>query len=405
MDTRKNIEKQKFLGMKGMVFFITLTNMFVPLSTDLYLPALPTMSQYFNVSGSLVNLTLVGFFFFFAVGTLLFGPLSDKYGRRIILLVGSGLYSLMSLTCALAPNVYVMIFARVFQGIGAGALIAVSMALVKDCFVGRRRDSILAVVQSFAGVAPMIAPVLGAFLLKFTDWRGSFFVLTAAGASVFVLSLLYQETLEKEDRVSESTMATIGKLVTVGKNPGFLVPCLIFSLYNFAFMGYISMSSYIYVDQFELSEQLYSYFFAANAFLSLLGPMAYVKFCAIVNKVRLAYTCFAIYAVCGLSLIFLGQLTPFLFWLSFAPFSFLGSLTRPFSSGLLLDQQKGDTGSASSLINGVATIFGSLGMMGISLWSNHILGLGEIIFASGTLSLIGWFMLMRSKVKVVGIKD
>ena len=119
MDTRKNIEKQKFLGMKGMVFFITLTNMFVPLSTDLYLPALPTMSQYFNVSGSLVNLTLVGFFFFFAVGTLLFGPLSDKYGRRIILLVGSGLYSLMSLTCALAPNVYVMIFARVFQGIGA----------------------------------------------------------------------------------------------------------------------------------------------------------------------------------------------------------------------------------------------------------------------------------------------
>lgn len=405
MDTKSNIEKQKFLGFKGMVFFITLTNMFVPLSTDLYLPALPTMSQYFGVSGSLVNLTLVGFFFFFAVGTLLFGPLSDKYGRKRILLVGSGLYSLMSLICALAPNVYVMIFARIFQGIGAGALISVSMALIKDCFVGRRRESILAVVQSFSGVAPMIAPVLGAFLLRFTDWRGAFFVLTAAGAAVFLLSLLYQETLEPEDRVSESTVATVGKLITVGKNKGFLVPCLIFSLYNFAFMGYISISSYIYVDQFGLSEQTYSYFFAANALVSLMGPMAYVKFCANVNKVRLAYTCFAIYVVCGCSLIFLGQLAPALFWLSFAPFSFLGSLTRPFSSSLLLDQQKGDTGSASSLINGVATIFGSAGMMGISLWSNHILGLGEIILTSGLLSLVGWALLMRSKVTVVGIKD
>lgn len=405
MDTKSNIEKQKFLGFKGMLFFITLTNMFVPLSTDLYLPALPTMSQYFGVSGSLVNLTLVGFFFFFAVGTLLFGPLSDKYGRKRILLVGSGLYSLMSLICALAPNVYVMIFARIFQGIGAGALISVSMALIKDCFVGRRRESILAVVQSFSGVAPMIAPVLGAFLLRFTDWRGAFFVLTAAGAAVFLLSLLYQETLEPEDRVSESTVATVGKLITVGKNKGFLVPCLIFSLYNFAFMGYISMSSYIYVDQFGLSEQTYSYFFAANALVSLMGPMAYVKFCANVNKVRLAYTCFVIYVVCGCSLIFLGQLAPALFWLSFAPFSFLGSLTRPFSSSLLLDQQKGDTGSASSLINGVATIFGSAGMMGISLWSNHILGLGEIILASGLLSLVGWALLMRSKVTVVGIKD
>lgn len=405
MDTRNNIEKQKFLGMKGLVFFIILTNMFVPLSTDLYLPALPTMSEYFNVSGSLVNLTLVGFFFFFAVGTLLFGPLSDKYGRRIILLVGSALYTVMSLTCAVSPNVYIMIFARVFQGVGAGALIAVSMALVKDCFVGRRRDSILAMVQSFGGLAPMLAPVLGAFLLKFTSWRGAFFVLTAAGATVFILSLLYQETLEKEDRTGESTMATIGKLVIVGKNPGFIVPCLIFSLYNFAFMGYISMSAYIYENQFGLSEQLYSYFFAANAFLSLLGPMAYVKICGNMNKVKLAYMCFVMYIVCGTALIVVGQLTPFLFWISFAPFSFLGSLTRPFSSGLLLDQQKGDTGSASSLINGVATIFGSVGMMGISLWSNHVLGLGEIILATGAMSVVGWTLLMRSKVKVVGIKD
>ncbi|MDO4280336.1 MAG: Bcr/CflA family efflux MFS transporter [Peptococcaceae bacterium] len=405
MSTINNIEKQKFLGMKGMVFFITLMNMFIPLSTDLYLPALPTMSAYFGVSASLVNLTLVGFFFFFAVGTLICGPFSDKYGRRRVLLVGSALYTATSALCAISPNVYIMIIARILQGIGAGAMIAVSMALIKDCFVGRRRESILAVVQSFSGVAPMIAPVLGAFLLRITSWRGAFVVLTVAGAACFLLSFLYQETLDEEDRVAESTLATLGKLVVVGKNAGFLVPCLIFSLYNVAFMGYIAVSSYIYVDQFGLSAQMYSYFFAANALLSLAGPMIYVKFFSRSDKKKLPLVCFIAYIFCGAALLTVGQLAPAVFWLCFAPFSLLGSLTRPFSSNMLLDQQKGDTGSASSLINGIITVFGSGGMMGITLWANHITGLGTMILAAGILSAIGWILLMRSSVTVVGVKE
>lgn len=404
MNAKQNIAKQKYLGKTGMIIFITLANMFIPLSTDLYLPALPTMSTYFGVSTTLTNLTLVSFFFFFAVGTLFWGPMSDKYGRKKVLIIGSTLYVAASAICALSFTVYMMIAARVVQGIGAGAIIAVSTALIKDCFSGEQRTTILALVQSVAGVAPMIAPVLGAILLVFTDWRGSFVVLTIAGILCLLLSLLYQETLSGEERYEGSIWGSLGRLVTVGKNIGFIVPCMIFSLYNLSFMGYIALSSYIYVDFFGLTEQVYSYFFAANAALSMIGPMLYVRFMTGFNKKKFAMTCFAIYALCGVFLILLGEKAPVLFWLGFAPFSLAGTISRPFGTNIMLDQQSGDTGSASSLINGISTIFGSIGMVCASMWSNIVGGLGIMICTTGIVSIIGWTLLMRSAVPCRGVK-
>ena len=404
MSAQENVAKQKHLGKTGLVLFITLMNMFIPLSTDLYLPALPSMGDAFSVPVALVNLTLVAFFFFYAVGTLFWGPMSDKYGRRIILLVGSSMYAIASLACALAPNVYILIAARVFQGIGAGAITAVSMALIKDCYSGKQRESILAIVQTIAGVAPMAAPVIGAILLQFTDWRGSFWLLTLAGLVCLVLSVLYQETLPANEKYEGSVFGAIGRLGTVGKNVSFMIPCLIFSLYNLAFMGYISMSSYIYVEYFGLSEQMYSYFFAANAGLTMVGPMLYVKVLSNMNKKKFATICFVVYIICGAAIVTIGGLQPILFWLGFLPFSLIGAIMRPFSTNIMLEQQDGDTGSASSLINGVATVFGSVGMMVAAMFSNAVFGLGAIIFATGVVSVVGWFLLMKSSIPCHGVK-
>lgn len=404
MSEQNNIQKQKYLGKTGLVLFITLMNMFIPLSTDLYLPALPSMSEVFGVPTALTNLTLVSFFFFYAVGTLFWGPMSDKYGRKKILNVGSAIYATASMLCATAPNVYVLIAARVAQGIGAGAITSVSMALIKDCYSGKTRESILAIVQTVAGLAPMLAPVVGAFLLNFTDWRGSFWLLTIAGIACLILSVLYQETLPEDEKYEGSVLGAIGRLFAVGRNVSFIVPCLLFSLYNLAFMGYISMSSYIYVEYFGLSEQTYSYFFAANAGLSMIGPMLYVRLLSNANKKKFAAVCFVVYAVCGAGIVFFGGLHPALFWLGFAPFSLMGTITRPFSTNILLDQQKGDTGSASSLIGGVATVFGSIGMVTASLFSDTVFGLGLIIFVIGLSSLVGWVLLMKSNLPLNGVK-
>lgn len=133
---------QKYLGEKGLIALITFLSAFVPLSTDLYLPALPGMAKYFNVSADLTNLTLILFFAFFAAGTLLWGPLSDKYGRKPILFIGLSIYSAASMGCVCSWNIHSLIAFRIFQAIGGSGAVAVAMAMIKDVYDSRSREPI-----------------------------------------------------------------------------------------------------------------------------------------------------------------------------------------------------------------------------------------------------------------------
>ena len=119
---------------------------FPALSTDLYLPALPSMSEQLNCSVALVNLSLVVFFIFVSTSSIIWGPLSDKYGRKRILLIGVPLYVLSSFFCVLSQSVFQLIAARIFQAIGGGAAMAVNLAIVKDVFPGKKRERTLAFV-------------------------------------------------------------------------------------------------------------------------------------------------------------------------------------------------------------------------------------------------------------------
>lgn len=398
--------RQKYLGSTGVVAFIALMNMFIPLSTDLYLPALPKMSQYFQSNPAVTNLTLSIFFIFYAAGILFWGPLSDKYGRKPILLLGNGIYIASTIACALSTNVYALIMARAVQGIGAGAITTVSVAMVKDCFTGKKRESILAIIQSISGIAPMIAPIIGAFLLTFSSWRGSFWTLAAIGVINLALTLLYQESLQENERYKGTLPGSMGRLLVVARNRSFFFPTLIFSLLALPFMGYIAVSSYIYVDAFGLSEQVYSYFFAANALVSILGPFLYVRLFSQMNKKVFATCCFVAAAASGVLVMTIGTRSPALFLLSFVWMSLSFTATRPFSMSILFRQQQGDTGSVSSIINTVTTVFGSIGMAVASVaWGNIVIGLGVLITAMALISLAGWHLFLRSSLPFHGVKE
>ncbi|CVK32176.1 membrane protein of unknown function [Methanoculleus bourgensis] len=129
---------QKYLGDRGLVVLIALLSAFVPLSTDLYLPALPGMGDYFGVSAGLTNLTLILFFLFFSLGLLFWGPLSDKYGRRPVLLAGLALYIAASIGCAASLAIWHLIAFRILQAVGGSAAAAVATAMVKDSTTGGR---------------------------------------------------------------------------------------------------------------------------------------------------------------------------------------------------------------------------------------------------------------------------
>ncbi|MBC3804304.1 Bcr/CflA family efflux MFS transporter [Acetobacterium fimetarium] len=398
--------KQTYLGHKGLVAFMALMNMFIPLSTDMYLPALPSMNSYFGSSSTITNLTLSAFFLFYAVGILFWGPLSDKYGRKPILLVGSIIYAASSIACALSVNIYFLIIARILQGIGAGGITSVSMAIVKDAYSGKKRESVLAICQTIAGLAPMIAPIIGGLILRFSDWRGSFWTLALISLVNLGFSVLFQETLKDEDRYNGTLFGSIGRLIVVSKNKSFIVPALIFSISSLPFMGYIAVSSYIYVDYFGLSAQVYSYFFAANALLSIVGPYIYVKFLSNMDKKLFASMIMAISTLSGVLVMTLGTLTPMLFWVSFLLMSLAGTVIRPFSTNLLLDQQENDTGSASSVIGTLFTILGSVGMSLASIpWGNIVFGLGIIITVFSLLSLLSWNVFMKSNIPCLGVKN
>ena len=142
------MKKQKYLSVGGMIIYLTFIGAFIPLSTDLYLPALPEMGNYFSASEFLVGLTLTIFFFVFAISMILFGPMADKFGRRPVLIFGTAIYTAASLACAEASSIYSLLVGRFFQAVGSGAIITIETALIKDCFRGKIMRKILAITQA-----------------------------------------------------------------------------------------------------------------------------------------------------------------------------------------------------------------------------------------------------------------
>lgn len=399
------LKSQKYLGARGLILFISLMGMFIPLSIDMYLPAMPSMAQYFHTTAAMINLTLIAFFIFFAVGIIVFGPLSDKYGRKSILIGGFLLYIAGSIACALALSVNQLILFRVIQGVGAGNITAIATALIKDCFSGKMKSKVLAAVQVMGVLAPMVAPLVGAAILQVGDWRDTFWVLALTGLIGLFIALMFQESLSQEERYHGSLAGSLYRLFVVGKNIGFSWFLCIVALLSAPYMAYIATSSYIYEMVFSLNEQSYSYFFAANSAFAVLGPIIYIRCVGHISPRCFLGACFGIALASGVSLFAWGSLSPWLFLISFLPFTLIEGAIRPFSTDILLDQQKEDIGSASSLINAVHTILGSIGMvMGTLGWHSIIDGLGIIIISATSLAVIMWFLLLGSRIKVLGLK-
>ena len=270
---------QKHLGMAGMIFFVIIADMCVPLSTDMYLPAMPTMTGHLtSATDALVKSTVTVFFLFYALGMLIWGPLSDKYGRKKPLLAGLLLYSAATLLCGIAVNIYVLILGRILQGLGAASITAISYAMINDSFTGKTKETVLAIAQTLSGFGPVLAPVVGSWVLLFTSWRGGFFVLLGFGMIGIILTLLYEETVYEEERFQGSVFSTFGQLGVVLKNKAFTSIVAIYAILLLPLYAYLNLSSYIYVNQFGCTEQVYSYYHAAAALLSMVGPALYIKF-------------------------------------------------------------------------------------------------------------------------------
>lgn len=388
---------QKYLSAPLLVGFITFMNMFIPLSTDLYLPAMPEMGEYFGADSFLVGLTLSAFFVMFAVSIVFFGPVSDKYGRRNVLIASTILYTLASLACALAEDIYLLIGGRIIQAFGAGAIITVATALIKECFSGRLMTKILAISQALGVIAPMCAPIIGGFLLTFTSWHGAFWLLTGLGVINLGLAFLLTETLPPEKRYQGGLASSFSLLTRLLKFKRFMLLLLMFSLLAAPYMAYLAVSSFVYIEAFGLSAQEYSYFFAVNSAAAILGPMLYLRLKGRFTNDKLIFLSFAVALLSGGAVLLGGKFGAFFFLLSFLPFTIIESMARPFSMDILLREADKNIGTAAAMINFVHTFLGSIGMLAGTLpWPDFIAGLGLIMLVFTVLGIVLWRTLPKS---------
>ncbi|MEZ9265610.1 multidrug effflux MFS transporter [Vibrio splendidus] len=378
-----------------MLFFLVIISAFPPLTIDLYLPALPQMVEVFNTDRSMVNLTLSSYFVTYAIGLLFWGPLSEKLGRKPILLIGLAGYMVASILCSMTNSIEQLIGARVFQAFAGSAITVIATAIVKDLYDGREREKIMATIMSLVIIAPMVAPVFGAFLLKIASWRMMFVTLAIFGAFASVLACCYRETLE--NKYQGSIFRSWGRMGVVMKNRSFVKLLVIFSIIPMALMGFLAAGSYIYIDHFGLTEQQFSYAFAFNALCASFGPTIYMKLSYRMPVQKVISGCFALLALAGIFTLTIGDLSPWFFMFIAAPATLMAIIMRVPGTNLMLNQQDHDTGSAVALIQFFSMICGSLGMVLVSIRPESLIeNLGFIQLSVGTLGGLMWLM-VRNK--------
>jgi len=239
-----------------------------PLVTDLYLPALPDLARSLGSSEATAQATLSVSLVGLALGQLVAGPLSDRIGRLRPLRWGVLLLAVTSFLCAVAPTMPVLLGLRLVQGLCGAAALVVARAVVRDVYDGARAAKVFSELVLVVGLAPVIAPVLGGQLLRFTDWRGTF---VALGLISVVLLLATSLTLEETHPGSDGRAGTWRAFGALLRNGTFLGYMLMGGLFGVMLFSYISMSPFVLRDQYGLSPVGYSLAFASNAVGMIVG--------------------------------------------------------------------------------------------------------------------------------------
>jgi len=249
----------------GLLAVLGALSAFGPLSMDMYLPSTPTIAASLHAGQSLVQLTLSGCLAGLAVGQLVAGPVSDGIGRKKPLLAGLVGFVLLSVACAAAPDIWALIVFRFLQGMAGATGVVLSLAIVRDRYEGTELARVLGSLTLVFGLAPVLAPVIGGQILRFTDWRGVFGVLAGVGLVLLVASWFLPESLPPERRTRSRLRQLREDSRTLLRDRQYAGYTLTVTLGTAALISYISSLPFIVEDGYQDSPQLFSLFFTVNS--------------------------------------------------------------------------------------------------------------------------------------------
>jgi MFS transporter, DHA1 family, multidrug resistance protein len=334
-----------------------------PLSIDMYLPGLPEITRSLHAQAAEVQLTLTAAVVGLALGQLVAGPLSDRVGRRRPLVAGLLAYAAVSALCALAPTVTALTGLRLLQGLAGGAGIVIGRAVVRDLYAGAAAARLFSSLMLVTGLAPILAPVIGAQVLKVTDWEGIFVVLAGLALAIVTLAAVaLPETLppDRRDRGGLAhTLATLRGLLSQRMFMGYaLTAALAFG----ALFAYISGSSFVLQEVYGLSPQAFSLAFGANGLGLVIGSQINARLVGRYGPAQLLRRALLVIVTAAAALVAVVALDLGVWPVIIATFTVMSSLSfvMPNSTALALADQAKVAGTASALLGVIQFLVGGL---------------------------------------------
>jgi len=380
--------------MKKIVALIALLAAFPPLSTDMYLAAIPLLVKTWGQPLRIVNLTLVCFFFTYCFFLLVYGPLSDRFGRRPPLLAGLLIYTCACILCSIADNVLLLIFARTLQGAGAAAASSIAFAICKDLFTGRIRQRIFLQLGVIVAAAPIIAPVIGGWIITAFSWRWVFLLQALLGIISGIGVLFMNESLESLS--SESVGKVFKSYLRLVGNKTFILLTTGFAFLGFPFFAFIGCSSDIFISRLGYDEKAFGYFFSLNSVAFMIAPFLFSRLSKYFSLKQLLPISFA--GVLLTAFLMTTTIIPLPYRLVIPMWflTFFFAFGRPPSNNLLLEQVDHDVGAASSLMVFFYFMTGSISMWIISHdWHDKIIVMGWLGTISASITILFWLGINR----------
>lgn len=360
-----------------LVLLLGVLSAFGPFVVDLYLPSLPQLASFFETSASMTQLTLTTAMIGLAVGQLLLGPLSDKFGRKTPLIISLVIYIISTVLIVYAPNIEAMIVLRVIQGLSSAGSVVISRAVATDLYRGREMTRFFGLLMTINGLAPIISPILGSLLLEYISWKGVFVFLALIGVIVLIFSFRLKESLSVENRLQGSIFSTFLTFGVIIKNRLFMSYVGIQSFLLGSMFAYIAASPFILQSFYGLSAFIFSLCFGANGAALVIGANVGGK---LPNRKALAIGIFA-FVVAALYTIAVLIIQPHWLFveLGFFAMLLLMGITFPAISSLAMESERQYAGSASALLGFAPFFLGGV--------VSPLVGIGNIFYSTALVIL------------------
>ena len=394
----------------GLIAVLGALTAIAPLTTDMYVPALPSMGDALNAGSTSIQLTLTSFLIGLIAGQVVIGPISDSLGRRKLLLWGMAGFALTSLLCALAPGVEALIAARFLQGATGAIGMVLARAIITDRFHGRDVPRYFAVLSQILGVAPVIAPVIGGAILSVSTWRAVFLVLALVGVLLLVSVLVkVPETLPPERRRKDGLAGTFRTMGRLTRERSFMGYALVLACASASLFSYISGSSFIFEHLHGTSATMYSAVFAVNAAGMLTMGALFGRLSARVPVNRLLTVAVGLSLLGALAQVVVVAVAGETFagtWITL--FVAIGSIGMLFPATMTLGQTLGRAtpGAASALMGGLQFLFGAIASPLVGLFGeSSSLPMAVIMLAAMLLAVLALVALARPWLRLGEVSD